>query len=186
MILAASIDGVIGYKKPGSNGRYLPWKKLSADMKRFAELTTGGVVVMGRPTWETIPENFRPLPNRKNGIVTRDPEYTTSDDVLVFNSVDDILQYAKLNPEKKMWIIGGAEIYELLEKYCTEIHMTIVFCDSAIDTNDENLVKFLPDVRDFERLSNLTVFADEKNEFDSEYIVFRRKQKAVIWNEPGC
>lgn len=188
MILAATLDGVIGYREKGSNGRYLPWKKLSADMKRFAELTTGHIVVMGRKTWETLPEKYRPLPNRENIILTRDQNYTISGG-LVFNSLFDILQYAKLNPEKKVWIMGGAEIYNAFEKHCTEIHMTIIIHDLVSDTDVENQVSFLPNVRNFTMVSNLTVPADENNEFHSEYIVFKRKEKIVTGSSDvagGC
>lgn len=181
MILAVTIDGVIGYREKGPNGRFLPWKKMSADMKRFAELTTGHIVVMGRKTWETLPVKYRPLPNRENRVLTKDSKYTISEpDVRVVNSVFDVLQYARLNPDKKIWIIGGAEIYKLFQKHCIEIHMTMVSCET--DSNDKNLVHYLPDVRDFTAIPSPTVFADENNEFDSLYIVFRRKERVLEKN----
>jgi dihydrofolate reductase len=176
MILAVTLNYVIGFKEKGSNGRFLPWKKMSTDKTRFSELTTNGIVIMGRKTWETLPTKFKPLPNRENWILTTDQDYTISGG-LVFNSVEDILQYAKLNhPGKELSIIGGAEIYNLFQKDADEIHITFVECETTTE-DAENLVVFTPDLTDFERVSEVLVPADENNEYSSKYVVFRRKEK---------
>ena len=60
----------------GKNGD-MPWRgKVPSDMKRFVELTVGHSVVMGRKTWDSIPFKFRPLPNRQNIVLTRNPQFT--------------------------------------------------------------------------------------------------------------
>ena len=69
LIWAQARDRVIG-----ADGK-LPWR-LPEDMALFRELTTGGTVVMGRRTWESLPERFRPLPGRTNVVLTSDPEWS--------------------------------------------------------------------------------------------------------------
>src|SRR3954453_13745644 len=68
IVVAKSRNRVIG-----RDGR-LPWH-LPADLRRFRELTSGANVVMGRRTYESLPEKFRPLPNRRNLVLSRDPSY---------------------------------------------------------------------------------------------------------------
>ncbi len=91
----------------GNNGT-LPWH-LPEDLKHFKELTTNKTVVMGRKTWESLPEKFRPLPNRKNVVITRQIDYAVPDGVLTFSSTEDA--FAQLATED-IFIIGGAELYK--------------------------------------------------------------------------
>ncbi len=94
----------------GKDGR-LPWR-IPEDMARFKALTTGHVVVMGRKTWESIPEKFRPLPDRVNVVVTRQTEYAVPQGVEIFSSLDDVFASYALRPTfYALFIIGGAEIY---------------------------------------------------------------------------
>ncbi len=91
----------------GKNGK-LPWH-IPEDMVHFKELTTGKIVLMGRKTWESIPEKFRPLPNRKNIVITRQENYFVPSDVEVYTNIEDVLQkYAA----EEIMVIGGAEIYK--------------------------------------------------------------------------
>ena len=68
IIVAASTNMVIGKNND------LPWY-LPTDMKHFKDITKGHIVVMGRKCWESIPEKYRPLPNRTNFVVTRNKDY---------------------------------------------------------------------------------------------------------------
>ena len=86
---------------------------LPADMKFFKETTTNHVVVMGRKNYESIPEKYRPLPNRENIVLTRNKAYVAPS-CLVFNSLEDcISHYSTKNEEKTVFIIGGGEIYKM-------------------------------------------------------------------------
>ncbi len=85
----------------------LPWY-LPEDLKRFKKLTTGHVVIMGRKTWESIPEKHRPLPNRKNVVVTRQQNYPLPNGVERFGSIDEALT---AHATEEVFIIGGAEIF---------------------------------------------------------------------------
>jgi dihydrofolate reductase len=98
LIWAQSRDGVIG--RDGA----LPWR-IPEDMRRFRELTTGGTVIMGRRTWESLPSRFRPLPDRRNVVVSRDPSYDAPG-AQVVTSLDEAFQAAG-----DAWVAGGAEIY---------------------------------------------------------------------------
>src|SRR5690606_35404608 len=94
---------------------------LPADMKFFKETTTGHIVVLGRKNYESIPEKFRPLPNRVNAVLTRNAEYK-ADGSLVFHSLESCLDYFKDEKEKTIFIIGGGEIYkQALDLNCVEI-----------------------------------------------------------------
>ena len=90
----------------GKDGN-LPWS-LPEDLKHFKQLTTGHPVIMGRKTWESIPDQFRPLPGRLNIVVTRQPTYEVPDDVELANSVDEAL---RMHASEEVFVIGGAEIY---------------------------------------------------------------------------
>lgn len=105
----------------------LPWH-LPRDMQFFKATTTGHTVVMGRKNWESIPEKFRPLSNRKNIVLSRNKDYQ-ADGAIVLNSLDDLASEVEEN--KKCFIIGGAEIFKLAlqknwinELFVTQIEST--------------------------------------------------------------
>ncbi|MEC7272901.1 MAG: dihydrofolate reductase [Candidatus Thermoplasmatota archaeon] len=128
MILAMDLDGCIGKE----NG--LPWR-LRSDMLRFKRLTLGtgnSAVLMGRTTWETIPEMYRPLVDRINIVVTRNPEYTLSNAHVVY-SIEDGIDFAKANKCDECWIIGGANVYEQCRDMVEEIHLTSVETSNSGD-----------------------------------------------------
>jgi dihydrofolate reductase len=100
LIWAEAADRVIGL-----DGE-LPWH-LPEDLKRFKELTMGSTVVMGRRTWESLPEKFRPLPGRRNVVVTHQTSYDAPGAEVV-SSLEDALKPA----DGDVWVIGGASLYE--------------------------------------------------------------------------
>ncbi|MDP6866617.1 MAG: dihydrofolate reductase [Candidatus Poseidoniaceae archaeon] len=128
MILAMDLDGCIGKE----NG--LPWR-LRSDMLRFKRLTIGegnSAVLMGRTTWETIPEIYRPLVERINIVVTRNKEYTL-DDAEVFYSIEDGIKHARSKNCDECWIIGGANVYEQCRDMVDEVHLTSVETSNSGD-----------------------------------------------------
>ena len=98
LIWAQGRDGVIG-----ADGA-LPWH-LPEDMKLFRARTTGSAVVMGRRTWESLPERFRPLPGRTNVVLTSDPGWS-ADGARRAGSVADVLA-----AHDALWVIGGGAVY---------------------------------------------------------------------------
>ena len=115
LIWAQSTSGVIG--RDGG----IPWR-LPADQTRFKELTMGHTVVMGRLTWESLPANVRPLPGRRNVIVTRQADYM-ADGADVVTTLDDALT------SDESWVIGGGEIYALALPIATRCEITEVEID---------------------------------------------------------
>lgn len=117
LIVAIGEDGAIG-----KNGDLI-WK-IPEDLKRFKSLTTGHPVIMGRKTWESLPK--RPLPNRRNIVITHQKNYV-ADGAEVVNSVSEAID---LTREEEPFIIGGAEIYKTAMPYITHFHLTKIFSKS--------------------------------------------------------
>ena len=119
-------DAMWGIGKDGD----LPWPKNSDDLSWFKESTAGGVVVMGRKTWESLPR--KPLPGRTNAIVT-----TQSIENAIGNIVVDIDSLLKILPQmnytQNVWIIGGAQLLEKLLPYCDELWLNNVGNDYECD-----------------------------------------------------
>jgi dihydrofolate reductase len=117
IIVAKSNNGIIG--KDGD----LPWR-LPEDLKRFKRLTTGNIVVMGRKTYDSI---GRPLPNRKNIVISRN----TSLKIEGVEVEHDLIDVLKRNQEENVYVIGGGQIYvdslPLTEKLeVTEVDVELV------------------------------------------------------------
>ena len=104
----------------------LPWH-LPTDLKYFKDTTKGHTVVMGRKCWESIPENYRPLPNRKNIVVSRNKDYVAKG-AIVINDLEQILSSNENNFEQ-IFIIGGAELYKEAFKYANKLFLTQIFQD---------------------------------------------------------
>jgi dihydrofolate reductase len=103
LIFARARNGVIG------NAGGLPWH-LPEDMAHFKQVTLGSAVIMGRRTWESLPERFRPLPGRTNIVVTRQPDWNAPGATRAASLPEAIAACAG---ESQAWVIGGAEIYAL-------------------------------------------------------------------------
>ncbi len=139
----------------GKNNQLL-WH-LPADMKFFKETTTGFPIITGRKNYESIPEKFRPLPNRENIVITRNPNYP-SDGCFVVSSLESAIEKAKSFNKSKCFIIGGGQIYkEAIEKaMVNEMFVSWVDGDFEADTffplinpeNWEKTIKFSSKVDD--------------------------------------
>jgi dihydrofolate reductase len=119
LLWAQAPGGVIGA------GDTLPWR-LPEDQRRFRALTTGGTVVMGRATWESLPERFRPLPGRRNVVLTRQPGWAAAE---AFGSVEELLRV-----HDDFWVMGGAAVYTALLPYAGHIVRTRIDLDVEGDT----------------------------------------------------
>ncbi len=106
----------------GSN-QSLPWH-IPEDMKRFREFTTGHTVLMGKNTYFSLPEKFRPLPNRRNIVITRSdiPEVET------FSDIDECIEFLKKEWLDEIYIIGWASIYnQFFERWLVDqVELTLV------------------------------------------------------------
>ena len=93
---------------------------LHEDMKRFKELTTNHMIIMGRKTLESFPGG-KPLPNRKNVVITHDLHYQNPD-VIVVHSIEEAVQCAA--KENLAWVVGGGSIYKAILPYCNGVSVT--------------------------------------------------------------
>lgn len=93
---------------------------LPQDLKYFKDVTTGHTIVCGRRTYYTFPK--RPLPNRKNIILTRSSEEFEGAETM--SSKEELLQYAKENPEEKIFIVGGDNVYAQFIKHASLLYVT--------------------------------------------------------------
>ena len=101
LVWAQSADGVIG------DGGTLPWR-VPEDTAHFKALTTGTTVLMGRATWESLPPRFRPLPDRRNAVLTRDRAYRAPGAEVV-HDLDAALDAALAAGD--VWVAGGGQVY---------------------------------------------------------------------------
>ena len=125
----------------GKNNQ-LPWH-LPSDLKHFKELTCKknkenlpNAVVMGRKTWESLPEGFKPLPGRVNVVLTRQEDYKLSKGVQQFNTFDEAITKLNQSLVHSIFIIGGQQIFETVFKKNINVvlYVTHIEGDFACDT----------------------------------------------------
>lgn len=163
IIVAASTNNVIGKDND------LIWH-MPNDMNFFKETTQARHVIMGRKNFESIPHKFRPLPNRTNIIVTRDVNYK-AEDVLVVNSLEDGIDFAKANNEIETFVIGGGEIYKLaLERNLIDkIYLTRIHHNFEGDTYFPNLSNL------WEVTNRKDCYKDDRHAYDYSYLTLEKK-----------
>lgn len=154
LIAAVSENGVIG--KDG----HLPWH-VPEDLKRFKHRTTGHAVLMGRKTWESIPEKHRPLPDRTNIVVTRQTDYPLPQTVERFATIKSALA---AHHDDTVFIIGGGEIYRQTMEMADRIYLTRVRGKIKGDV-------FFPDIN-----PRHWVETDREDHGDYAYMTFERQR----------
>jgi dihydrofolate reductase len=122
LIWAQSTSGVIG--RAGG----IPWQ-LPEDLIHFKALTMGHTVVMGRRTWESLPAKFRPLPGRRNVVLTQQTGFTAEGATVVRS-----LAEALTDPDS--WVVGGEQIYTLAMPRASRCEVTEVDIDLPRDDGD--------------------------------------------------
>lgn len=160
LVVAIAENGVIG--RDGG----LPWR-LSTDMKRFKETTMGKPVVMGRKTWESFPK--RPLPGRRNIVVTRDRTYGAEGAETAL-SLDEALERARGEPE--ICVLGGGEIYAQALPVADRLDVTHVLAEIDGDTH------FPPiDPETWDAISVEEIPAGEKDSHATRHVVYERRER---------
>ena len=119
LVVAHSANRVIG--RDGG----LPWH-LPGDLRRFRELTTGHTVVMGRRTYESLPDAFRPLPGRRNVVLSSDPAYR-ADGAEVVRDLDSAL-------DGRCFVIGGGTVYAQALPHAQRVYATELEAEIEGDT----------------------------------------------------
>jgi dihydrofolate reductase len=127
MIFASSINGVIG------NNNSIPWN-VPEDLTHFRKITMDGIVVMGRKTFDSLPNGI--LKNRINIVITCNINKQNEDNLIFtdINNVMSVIEDIQKKTNKKVYIIGGSMIYKAFYKYCNVIHHTIIHINIDGDT----------------------------------------------------
>ncbi len=120
-VVAVTASGVIGLDGD------MPWR-LSSDLRRFKKCTMGGVLIMGRKTFDSI---GKPLPGRKTVVITRNPDWQ-HDGVISVSSAAAAVQAAA---DQSAFVVGGAQIYDLMMPQCAEVLLTRVWSNVVGDTS---------------------------------------------------
>ena len=157
IIAAVSINNIIGNKNK------LIWK-LSNDLKRFRNLTTNHSVIMGRKTFESLPN---PLPGRDNIVITRDTNYSKPN-IQVCSSIEDAINLTKTDTQP--FIIGGGEIYTQTINIVDRIELTRVHEEFDGDA-------YFPEIPldIFELINEENYNSDLENEFDYSYLTYKKR-----------
>ncbi len=157
LIVAAARNNAIG------KGNTLPWS-LPNDLKHFRDLTAGHAVIMGRKTFESI---GRPLPKRRNIVITRQDDYRP-EGVEVVNSLDEALRRAG---EGEAFVIGGGEIFKQSLPLADRVYLTRVEADVEGDA-------FFPalDPTEWDEISREAGTVDDKNILSHTFLVLQRKK----------
>lgn len=150
----------------GKNNK-LMWS-IPADMKFFRETTKGNVVIMGRKTLESFPQQ-QPLKNRVNIVITKNPDYKVKDAVVV-HSVEEAVEESR-KYDSQVYVIGGESIYRAMLDYCDTALVTKI--DHAFDADT-----YFPNLDQDERWE-MTKISEEQTCFNLEYYftVYERVQK---------
>lgn len=127
--MAVDAEGGIG------RGNCIPWR-LSRDMQHFRKITTAerepglsNVVIMGRNTWESLPEKFRPLPGRINAVITSRQAYSLPQGVFKFNDLESAIEFfcvERADGYGEVFIIGGGMVYadSIVHRLCQNVYLT--------------------------------------------------------------
>lgn len=137
LIAGISLNRVLG--KEGS----LPWKTVKPDMARFREVTLNHPVIMGRTTYQSLPEKFRPLPGRLNIILTKDSNFKAPG-CIIAGSIEDAVEAAHKQDPREIFFIGGSQIYAqvLADHWIDKVYLTIL--DTTIQDGDCYFPKLNP------------------------------------------
>lgn len=141
----------------------LPWH-LPADMKHFRDLTSGHTIIMGRRTFETL---RRPLPNRRNVVVTSDRAYQP-EGAFIVHDLDEALGLAP--EDEEVFVVGGGEIYEQAMPRADRLYLTIVHAEPEGDT-------FFPEFTEADWILREDIYqeADEKHCYPFSFRLYERR-----------
>lgn len=162
LFVAVAKNGVIGSKNT------MPWY-LKADLRRFAQLTKGHTLIMGRRTHDSIIARLgHPLVDRKSVVLTS-ADNISYDDVTVVRSWEDALEH--ISPNEETFVIGGAEVYGLAISEADKLYLTEVH---ALPEGDVYFPKY--DTAEWRELSSEHHQADKENEYDYTFKVLERQR----------
>ncbi len=160
IIAAVAANGGIGKNND------LLWH-LPNDMKFFKDQTLNTPVIMGRRNYDSIPEPYRPLNDRLNIIITRNPDFEATG-CLVFNSIEQSLDYCRNQGFPKVFIIGGGEIYGASLKANFVDEMLITEVDAVLDADT-----FFPSLNEKQWAKELLQTQEKDHRHAYSFSIFR-------------
>jgi dihydrofolate reductase len=146
------------------NDNQLPWH-LPADLKFFKKITTGHPILMGRKTYQSI---GKPLPGRRNVVITQDPKFTAEGCEIVHSVEEAAAQFE----QEELFVIGGSEIFRLFLPLVDRMYITRIEHEFAADT-------YFPEVnmQVWTLVSNEQGIQDEKNPYEYYFQLYERKRE---------
>lgn len=172
--MTATISISVAYDRKGHIGYQgdLPWRgQLPADMERFKQLTMGHVVIMGRKTYDSLPDKFRPLPGRTNWVVTRS-SIVKGQGVLWVRDPQLIVDNLWSGEDNELFVIGGAQIYQYFLPIAHRVYATLIHAEFPGDV----IFPFLGE-DDWQIAEASEVFKpDGKNLHPYQFVVYERRE----------
>jgi dihydrofolate reductase len=160
LVAAVARNGVIGRDND------MPWR-LPEDLKHFRRVTLGAPVIMGRRTWDSLPAAFKPLPGRRNVVITRNPGWQ-AEGAEAAASLQEALQ--RLAAAPAAFVVGGAQLYAQALPLADELVLT------EIDRDFEGDTRFPAyDRTAFTEVARETHRAAPPNDFDFAFVTYRRQ-----------
>jgi dihydrofolate reductase len=169
--MIVAIIAAIGENRELGRNNQLLWH-LNEDMQFFKRTTSGYYVIMGRKSFESIPPKYRPLPNRVNVIISRNPDYMY-EECYTCGSIGEAVELAKERGEEIAFITGGGEIYRqaLQEGLVQEMFLTHV--NATFPNADVFFPEFSTD--EWEQHELQKIEADSQNEFSFRIVHYKKK-----------
>ena len=163
MVVSASENNAIGLK-----GNLL-WR-LPDDMQFFKDITWGHHVLMGRKSWEALPEKYRPLPGRQNIIITRQKDFIAAGSEIV-TDIEEGISLAEKSGESELMIIGGGEIYRQALIRTDRIYLT------RVHHIFNNADAYFPDLNknEWREISKRAHPVDAKHQYAFDFLVLERR-----------
>jgi dihydrofolate reductase len=137
---------------------------IPADLKRFKRITSGHQVIMGKLTYESLP--FRPLPNRKNIVISDNPR-DAFEGCTTVHSIEDAIELC--NEHEESFIIGGGSVYRQFLPLCNKLYLTLVHKDFEADTFFPHL-----DLSQWHQIEREDHGPDDTNDFSYSFLIFEK------------
>src|SRR3989338_2810812 len=162
--MTISLIAAIGKNNELGKNNTLLWH-MPEDMKHFRETTSGHAVIMGRKTFESL---WRPLPNRRNIIITRDLNYK-KDGVEITHSINEALELFK-NTDEEIFIIGGGELYKQTMSIADRLYIT------HTEAEEKDADAFFPEIIPvvWNEISHEERQKDERNPFNYTFSIYEK------------
>jgi len=162
MIAAVAANGVIGKDND------LVWS-LPDDMKYFMNTTKDHFIILGRKNYESLPPKFRPLPNRTNIVITRQPTFELNN-AFVVHSLDEAITLCEQKKQKMVFVIGGGQIYKQAFPIADTLYITEINQEFEGDT-------FFPSYNkdEWKEISRKHHPINERHKYSFDFVIYKRK-----------